>query len=420
MEAHLKSQILTALRYAPPALCALPFKKKSSAQTRAIRAREGGTLMRGVCRAPDTGDYALLRAGGFRWLRGGICPPFDKEGNLTARYRKEKERLRLAAENGFKIMVITPTPGWFLDLGIDSRTPDGARRLAEIAQFFMRDLRGIIHAVQIGNELSIPRFARDYTLAQAADYIGIQAKAMAAEKGDILVGYNLIGPQVDLNVLMRPYMDFVDYVGVDIYLGSFFKAARQIWLHDLICAFLWSFTGKPIIICETGYLGGGAPKTAAEKKEILAAYGFADERAVRENPEAFLAKLPQTGRDYAKRCASGDLGDFLLSLDFKNHIYAQVPQGAMLKGCPHTPAGQAAFYKKLLPRLEKLPFLCGVFVYTWRDDAVCSICGQESCPLETRWGICTRDGAPKPAYDAIRDIWGAEKHGFESGGAKRT
>ena len=76
--------------------------------------------------------------------------------------------------------------------------------------------------MQICNEIGIPRFGRPLAMDQGVRFLGVQAEAMAPLKGDILVGYNSVGPQVDQHYKIRPWFPYLDYVGMDMYIGCFF------------------------------------------------------------------------------------------------------------------------------------------------------------------------------------------------------
>ena len=88
--------------------------------------------------------------------------------------------------------------------------------------------------------------------------------------------------------------------------------------------------------------------------------------------------------------------------EYKNHLYRDLPDGYYIDGCPHTPGGQGKFYEEVIPKLFSLDYVIGAVVYCWSDSYACYVCGQTDCPVETRWGIVTSDGTPKPAYYAIQ------------------
>jgi len=83
-----------------------------------------------------------------------------------------------------------------------------------------------------------------------------------------------------------------------------------------------------------------------------------------------------------------------------------MPVNVVIPAYPHTPEGQADFYRDLLPRLMRKPYLLGAFIYRTTDSERCYVCGQSDCPIETHWGLLTVDGKKKPAYNAVREVWG--------------
>ena len=124
---------------------------------------------------------------------------------------------------------------------------------------------------------------------------------MAPFKGDVPVCYNCAGPQADLNIYLKPYMDYFDFVGIDIYMGCFFFGTM--WMFDALLRYLFIMTGKPIVLCEFGYIGGGAPKSKKEKLDIIKSYGAKSKKEAKKNIEAFIENMPETMRNYIKRCA---------------------------------------------------------------------------------------------------------------------
>lgn len=152
-------------------------------------------------------------------------------------------------------------------------------------------MKDLCNAFQIANEIGIPRFTLPFSVKEGAEFIGICAKAMAPFKGDFPIGYNCADPQVDLNIYLKPWMEYFDFVGIDIYMGCFFFGT--IWMFDALLRFLWSFTGKPIILCEFGYISGGAPRTKKEKLDIIRSYGAKSKKEAIANIDAFLDAMPE-------------------------------------------------------------------------------------------------------------------------------
>jgi len=402
METWLKEQLKYAAKYFIPSLVKYPFIEKDSEELRRLREKAGG-MARGLCRA-DRYD-PRIKALGVNWVRRGICMPFDSDGNVTERFLQAKEELREFQANGIKVLVTTPSVGWYIGVGVDPRTPEGEEKTREIARFYATQLQGLVNGFCICNEVGIPRFSHPLNLDEAVRFIGVQAEAMAPFKGDILVGYNSVGPAVDQHYKMRPWFPYMDWVGFDMYVGCFFPVVTQLAVFEIFAKYLWAFTRKPVMIIEFGYLSGGAPKSKEEKRAILQKYGAKSEKDAKRNIEAFLAKFNDTGRRYVETCATNGLAKYVFGPDFIQHLYCELPRLTRTRGCPHTQEGQAEFYRRLLPRLEKLPILGGMFIYTHRDDPVCNICGQAECPMETQWGLCEADGTPKLGYYAVQELW---------------
>jgi len=401
METWLKDQLKYAARYFVPSLAKYPFMGKDSPEVRALREKTGG-MLHGICRPRE--EYALYKGAGIQWMRFTISLPPEDPGEPWPIL----ERIRRYNENGLKIMAITPSVGAYLGRGIDPRTAEGEERVRELAREMITRLGGLIQGIQICNEIGIPRFGHPLTMNEAVRFIGVQAEAMASLKGDIVVGYNSVGPQVDQHFKMRPWFKYLDYVGMDMYVGCFFPVLTQLGLFEVLLKYLWAFTRKPVMLMEFGYLAGGAPKSRAEKLAVLQKYGFESEKQAKENIEGFVSRLPEKSQKYIAKCASGDWGKFVFAREFRQHLYCELPANVRIRGCAHTPEGQAEFYRRLLPRLEKLPFLCGMFIYTCEDDVACCICGQTQCPMETMWSIFDKQGRPHAGYEAVKEIWGGE------------
>ena len=398
MERWLKDTISYGARYLIPSLLRYPFIEKQSEELRAFRKKTGG-MVRGVCH-PEKMELGLIKDAGMGWVRTGMSLPPEDGGAWDVIERCERYR-----EMGLRVMAITPSVGAYLERGIDPRTPEGEAKVRALAREIITRLRGRVSGIQIANEIGIPRFGHPLTMDQAVRFLGMQAEEMAPLKGEVVVGYNSVGPQVDQHYKMRPWFPCLDYVGMDMYIGCFFPVFTQLGLFELLLKYLWAFTRKPVMLMEFGYLSEGAPKSRAEKRAILERYGAPSEREAKRDIQAFVARFNETARAYVERCASGDWSKFVFGAEFKQHLYRELPRGVRVKGCPHTPQGQAEFYRRLLPRLEKLPFLGGMFIYNTADDEVCSICGQSGCPMETRWGLCAHDGRPKPGYYAVKEFW---------------
>ena len=405
MEPFIRDQIIAVLKYVPFHIVAGYVKKRTSPEVEQARRKLGG-FIKGICHPRE--DYARIKGAGLEWNRADIAFPFDAAGNTRQDYLNWKEKMRCYRENGIRIMAITPYPRTFIEYGIDPRTPEGEARVKEIAVFLLEDLRGIVEGFQITNEMGIPHFTLPLDMRQAARFIGVQMEAMYPHRGNALVGYNSAGPQGDLHALLRPWHKYCDYVGIDLYIGCFAPVGNSFSTLDMMLRFVWSMTKKPVILMEFGYLSEGAPKTPEEKRAILRQYGVGSEKEAREKIELVLDNMKEIAPTFWERVTKNasspeKRADYLFQIDTKNHLYRELPRGVAVKKCPHTPEGQANFYRAVLPRLAKQPFLLGAFIYAWKDGGRCYACGQSDCPTETRWGLLDMQGREKPSYYAVRD-----------------
>jgi len=404
MEAFIKDQIIATLKYVPFHLAASYFKAKNAPEAEEARRKLGCGFIKGICHPSE--NYEQIKGAGIEWNRADIAFPFDEAGDIRQEYLDWKEKVRRYRAGGIRIMAVTPYPRTFIQYGIDPRTPEGEARVREIAVFLLEDLKGLAEAYQITNEMGHPQFTKPLTTKQAARFIGVQLEAMHPLRGDTLLGYNTAGPQADLHALMRPWHRYCDYVGIDLYIGSFVAHGNWMYMFDAMMRYLWSMTGKPVILCEFGYVSGGAPKSPEEKRAILRRYGVNSEEEARKNAGAFMERLKELEpkmHAFIERCATGAPLDYIFNSMFRNHFYREMPRGVLIKKYPHTSEGQADFYRDIFPRLDKLPFALGAFIYNWRDKDQCGYCGQIGCPQETRWGLVDPQQNEKPSYYAVRD-----------------
>lgn len=370
-----------------------------------------GGFMQGVCHAD--GDYEMMKEAGITWTRKDIPFPFDAEGNLSPHYLHWKAEMQEYADNGIRIFAVTPYPDDYIAVGLDPRDEASKERIQEIARFYCEDLRGIVGAIQVTNEMGIDRFTYPLTLDEAAYFIGIQLEAMQEVKGNIIVGYNLGGLSIiSLPPKMLKWHKYCDYIGVDLYLGSFEDIAKEIDQYLAIIGFVRKITNKPIIMCEFGYIGNGKQKTEEEKIAILQKYGYNSEQEAIADMDNFIQALPPDMRDELLEIYPGytaeQYGELLFKGEYKSHLYCALPDGFYLNGYDHTPEGQAEFYKDLLPEMMELDFVIGAVIYCWADSDDCYVCGQAECPVETGWGLVDCDGNAKPAYYAVKEIFAAE------------
>ena len=371
--------------------------------------RKAGGFMTGVCHANP--DYTAIRNANIGWVREDVPFPYDEDGRLSRSYLYWKERMQPYVKEGIRILAITPNPSEYLENGLDVRNADDVPRIQSIARFYAKDLKGIAGAFQIANEMGVDRFTLPFTIADAAKFIGVQLTAMRAVSDDVPIGYNLGGAGLyKLPFRMLRYNAYADYVGLDLYFGSFENIIKSIDAYPAIMRLFHIVTGKPILLTEFGYIGCGEPKTAEEKRAILEEYGFGSEEEAAQDIDAFISRLPGPFRreieKYYGDLSSEEKAQLLFQGEYANHLYRELPEGFELEGYPHTPQGQAAFFADLIPRLRALRFCAGAFVYMWHDSDRCYVCGQPDCPVETGWGLIDGEGRPKDAYYAVKETFG--------------
>ncbi len=361
--------------------------------------------MKGVCH-PVEEDADLIAGANIEWLRRDIPFLYNQDGTISQRYLDWKAQYSRYAEKGFKVMGITPYPDDFIEYGLDPRDEANKEAIQDIARYYVNDLKGIVGAFQITNEMGIDRFTLPLTLDEAADFIGIQLEAMYPERGDIIIGYNLGGLSiVTLPFKMMKWHKYCDYVGVDMYLGCFEDILKTPDQFITILNFARKVTGKPIILCEFGYIGLGEPKTDEERKAILQSYGYNSEEEARANIDDFISNLPPDLADEFDKYAD-ETPEYRASQmfdgEYSNHLYRELPEGFGLYQFPHTPEGQAEFFAYVIPKIRSLDYVVGSFIYCWEDSGDCYVCGQADCPVETKWGLVDGDGNPKPSYYAVQ------------------
>ncbi len=386
------------------------FTALTDAETALIFQKTDG-FMAGICH-PDP-DYKTIRDANIGWVREDLPFPFDENGEISRSYIQHKNQCIEYASNGFRVLAITPYPYAYLEHGLDIRKAEDIPRIQDVARFYVNDLKDVVSAFQITNEMGVDRFTKPLTIAEAAKFIGVQMQAMYPIRGDILIGYNYGGPGLwKLPFRMLRYNAFCDYVGLDLYFGSFENIIKTIGAYPAVMRLYHMLARKPILLTEFGYIGYGEPKTKAEKQAILEQYGVHSEEEAAKDIDAFIARLPDPLRKDIEKSCAGMSGKEKVKAIFKgeyaNHIYCELPDGFGLIGYPHSPQGQAKFYADLIPQLRSMRFCIGAFIYMWHDSECCYVCGQADCPVETGWGLLDGQGQPKEAYYAVRDAFARE------------
>ncbi len=376
---------------------------------RAVKEAAGG-FMAGICH-PDP-DYKDIKKANIGWIRVDIPFAFDETGKQSASYRAFKKEMKGYVKRGIKVLAITPNPAKYLEQGLDIRKKEDISKIEQVARFYATDLQGIVSAFQIANEQGIDRFTKPFNLREAAKFIGLHLKEMYPLRGKILLSYNLCGDGViQLPFLLAGYAHYVDFIGIDLYFGCFENFVKRIETFPGLMRLVHSVVRKPMLLAEFGYISCGEPKTEEEKREVLRQYGFESEEEARANIDAFIEKMPEPLREefhefYADETPE-EKAKLVFNGEYSNHIFRELAEGTGLTGYPHTPEGQAKFYKDLIPMLKGMDFCVGAFIYQWRDSDRCYVCHQQDCPVETGWGLLDGRGNKKPAYYAVQKAFAA-------------
>ena len=362
---------------------------------------QNGGLLYGVCHPNE--NYEMLADAGLKWVRFDIPYPFNQAGGISQHYLDFKARARGYTDRGFKVMAVTPYPRDYFSIGGFNPVED-VEKTQEIAVFLYNDLKEITAAFQVTNEMGLAGFTRPLTtLEEAATFIGIQLEALDAVAEDFPIGYNSADISRSLHKLMKPYLKYCDYVGIDLYIGN--QGSAEARDYGKKVKELYRITCKPIIVEEFGFWSEGGPKTPEQKAEILGYYGYAAEAEAIADGMNFISKLPP---QFQQRLRDGYPDDearwaeIVFEKEYQ-HFYGETAAETM-ESIPHTPEGQADYFRRVMGELKKLNCLAGMIIYCCQDMERCYACGHTWCPFETKWGLFNLDGTPKPAYDAVKEI----------------
>ena len=361
---------------------------------------QNGGYIYGVCHPNE--NYEMLADAGLRWVRFDIPYPYESDGSVSRNYLAFKDRAKGYADRGFRVMAVTPYPRDYINIG-GFDPVENAEKTQEIAVYLYNDLKDITAAFQITNEMGLEGFMKPLNIEQAAKFIGIQLEALDPVTENFPIGYNSAGLSRDLHKLMKPYLQYCDYVGLDLYTGNQGNAKAGAYANDV--KKLYRITRKPIIMQEFGFWSEGGPKTAEQKAEILGYYGYSTEAEAIADGQAFIDKLP---RQFRQRLQDGYPGEedrwaeIVFSKEYQ-HFYGETAAETM-ENIPHTPEGQAEYFRKVMGELRKLNCLAGMIIYCCQDMEYCYNCGHTWCPFETKWGLFNIDGTPKPAYYTVKEI----------------
>lgn len=387
--------------------------------------KQNGGYIYGVCQ--PNGDYDALSDIGFNWVRFDIPCPFTESGYNNGdilyernAYTEYKERCREYKSRGFKILAVTPYPYDFKN-DMNFNPMDDLDRVKDIAVYLYNDLKDLVDMFQITNEMNIDGFRRvstEYplTFEQAAEYIGVQLEAVSEEKaktGDTFpIGYNcgdVTESSLRLNNLMKPYLEYCDYVALDLYTGNQGEASPKDYVDSV--KLLNGITNKPIIITEFGFWSEGGKKTAEQKAAILYDnYGYTSEAEAIGDGQNFIDKLPSQFRKTLLQEHPNEQSRWpsIVFSHYSNHFYGETSQYT-INSIPHTPAGQGEYFREVMTELKNVSCLAGMIIYCCQDHEVCFNCGHSWCPFETKYGIFNFDGTPKASVPAIKETISALK-----------
>lgn len=355
----------------------------------------------GVCHPNE--NFEQIKEANLNWVRFDIPYPYNAEGELSSSYISFKQRAQSYTDNGINVMAITPYPKDYINDGADPRTKEGAEKVVEVTRFIIGDIKDIVRGVQITNEMGLPHFTMPLSAEEGAEFIAIQLEGIADIKGDLIVGFNAAGLDLRIYLPLIRYKKYIDYVGIDLYEGSFGPGSFEMFYT--ILHLLHTMYKKPVIVQEFGYMSNARIITEEIKQETLLSYGYQSEQEARADIENLIDKL-NTGFQNSIKAGYPDPKDWEYALfETANylHFYEGLPENYTIKGYPHTPEGQAAFYSKIIKDLIKINYVAGFFIYSYYDAFICYHCGSTTCPIETSWGLVDSEGNPQPSYYAVKE-----------------
>lgn len=356
--------------------------------------RRTGGFLKGICH--PCGEVAGLLEAGLQWIRIDVPYPFNADGTWTQAFLNYKATCESYAAQGIRTIAVTPYPSAFLAHGIDPRTPQGLAAAESVCVRIAEELRGPVGCWQITNEMWVIGFRAPLTDSEATDFLIACTKGIRKGDPDGIVGHNSgYRPRVEQEAGRS------DYIGLDCYAGSWGDGGPDDFIRRIDELYEES-DHTPVILMEFGFasVGGQVQDADAEIRAYLNERGFADlDDAVRRSDE-YIQTLPGALRKQAETCAPEDLEHFIRG-GWEHLLKKWFSHGTL----PHTEAGQADFYRELLPKLLAHDHLAGAVLYCWKDSPRCFNCGSEDCPCETAWGITRVDGSRKLAYQVIREIF---------------
>ncbi len=358
-----------------------------------------GGFMKGICHPRR--HLAVAKEAGFNWFRVDVSWfPWD----MPASEVSLPERLARGREAGFRPVLITPYPSAFLRHGVDVTTPEGLRQAEDLCARLSAELAPFAPCWQASNEMHIGHFRAPLTHGQAVEFLAACIRGLRRGDPAAAVGHNSVDESwLDYAVQADKLAGGMDYVGLDLYAGTWTPGHVQTYLDMIDC--VYERLRRPVVLMEFGFASEGGCMSAdlSEAASLLNSWGFSSIEDATARIDDVAAKLPERLRRIAMSASPEERLEIIRP--FFPHLLKRWPCPSLL---PHTEEGQAAFYRELLPQLMAHPHLGGAVLYCIQDSPRCFLCGASDCPLETAWGLLRLDGSPKPAYHTVRDIFAKE------------
>lgn len=357
-------------------------------------------MIKGICHG--YGDFEKIKDCGFEWHRIDCPPPFDsKTGKLSEHYIKFKEYCVHLHEQGFKVMLITPGPAWaFRQTGMDIRKEGGRAEIFEMHRFLAHDMKGIADGWQVANEVNVYFFRSPYDFDEAISYVEAGIRGIRQADSEVLLGYNF-SEYDETSVYMINRLKCVnhmcDYMGLDAYHGTWIKGTPDDLISDV--KKLNAHTGKPVLVQEFGFASRGEVIRDGEFDEAMQELGFKNFDDAAAHCEEYLSRISPLLAGHIKAAPRKEWESNLRHQE--PHILKKWVGGS--DEYPHTPQGQAKWFKEVITKLADTPCVLGFMLFSWHDAGHCFFCSDADCPCETAWGLIGNDEKEKPAYFAVKE-----------------
>lgn len=321
-------------------------------------------------------EFAMVRELGVDCMRMLLALPWKDRmyGELTEQYISDRESIRKAYAQGFKVMPATPSicsftydeeaqeTLWhehFPDFMGEKGTEEFYENVRKTLCFMAEDLGEAAGPYwQCMNEIDNPVFTNRYSDEVVAKIARACADGVVRANPDAKCGINVTMEACTPRIVELAYAEGHNfgYLGVDQYFGCWQRGTIERW-NEIIDE-LYENYKMPVMINEWGYSSGG--EFSAERPDPKdVPHGFPDVCVVKK--------------------------------------WFDQEEGG------HTPEVQARIFKRGHQIFAENPHCIGSFMFCWRDAYFCYHCGAPDCPAECYWGLVTSDCVPKPAYYAVKE-----------------